>query len=97
MMSRTLLFTLLFVAACHHDHGAAGPMERAGKGVDTAAEKSGTALEGAAVKTGDALTTAGHATGRAFERAGDKLQGKHPTSSPAGASSGAAKAPPAKE
>jgi len=76
LMSKTALLTLLLLAACHHDHGAAGPMERAGKGVDTAAEKTGTALEGAAVKTGHALDSAGHATGRAFERAGSKLQGK---------------------
>lgn len=96
-MPKTTLLSLFLFAACHHDHGAAGPMERAGKGVDTAAEKTGTALEGAAEKTGEALTTAGHATGRAFERAGDKLQGKSSTSSPAGSASGAAKPPPAKD
>ncbi|MEI9936551.1 MAG: hypothetical protein WDO69_04930 [Pseudomonadota bacterium] len=80
MIPKTVLLTLLLAAACHHDRGAAGPMERAGKGVDTAAEKTGTALEGAAEKTGHALNNAGHATGHAFERAGDKLEGKpaHP-------------------
>jgi hypothetical protein len=76
VMSKTVLLTLLVLAACHRDRGAAGPMERAGKGVDTAAEKTGTALEGAALKTGDALNRAGHATGRALEHAGGKLQGK---------------------
>jgi hypothetical protein len=75
-MFKAILGTLLVVTACHHDRDAAGPMERAGRGVDKAAEKTGTALEGAAVKTGDALDKAGHATGRAFERAGQKLQGE---------------------
>ena len=94
VMSKTGLLTLMLVAACHHDRGAAGPMERAGKGVDTAAEKTGTALEGAAVKTGDALNSAGHATGRAFERAGSKLQGKSATpAAPASASTAPAHTP----
>ena len=81
-MSKIVLLTLLLACACHRDRDAAGPMERAGKGVDTAAEKTGTALEGAAEKTGDALNRAGQATGRAFERAGKKLQGKGATAPP---------------
>ena len=76
VMSKTLVFALLLASACHRDRDAAGPMERAGKGVDNAAAKTGTALEGAAHKTGDALDSAGHATGKALEQAGDKLQGK---------------------
>ena len=75
-MFKAILGTLLVVTACHHDRGAAGPMERAGRGVDTAAEKTGGALDKAAVKTGDALGKAGRATGRAFERVGQKLQGE---------------------
>lgn len=75
-MLKFMLGTLLLVTACHHDRDAAGPMERAGRGVDKAAAKTGTALEGAAVKTGEALDKAGHATGRAFERAGQKLKGE---------------------
>ena len=75
-MSKIVFLTLLLAAACHRDREAAGPMERAGKGVDRAAQKTGTALQGAAEKTGDALNRAGRATGRAFERAGKKLQGK---------------------
>ena len=70
-----LLATVLIMTACHHDHDAAGPAERAGHGVDTAAQKTGEALEGAAQKTGDAVTRATKATGRAFERAGNKLSG----------------------
>jgi hypothetical protein len=82
VISNTVLLTLLLAVGCHRDRGAAGPMERAGKGVDTAAEKTGTALEGAAKKTGHALDSAGHATGHAFERAGDKLEGKPAPAAP---------------
>jgi len=85
-MSKFVLLTLLLAGACHRDREAAGPMERAGKGVDTAAQKTGTALKGAAVKTGDALNSAGQATGRAFERAGNKLQRKSAPPPPAPAS-----------
>ncbi len=83
MPKSLLLPTLLLITACHHDRDAAGPMERAGKGVDSAADKTGTALQGAAEKTGDALTRATRATGRAFERAGSKLQGKGSEPAPA--------------
>jgi hypothetical protein len=83
-MSKIILMTLLLAAACHRDHDAAGPMERAGRSADTAAEKTGTALQGAAHKTGDALNDAGHATGRALEKAGSKLEGKGSAASPSG-------------
>lgn len=71
----TTFVTLAILAACHRDRDAAGPMERAGQGVDNAADKTGTALKGAAHKTGDALDTAGRATGNAFKKVGNKLSG----------------------
>ena len=91
-MFKAILGTLLVVTACHHNRDAAGPMERAGRGVDKSAEKTGTALDRAAVKTGDALDKAGRATGRAFQRVGQKLQGE-PTANDRPAPSNSPKAP----
>ena len=52
----------LLASACHKEHPAEGPFERAGRGVDTAAQK-----------TGEALERAGQATGKAFKGAGTDL------------------------
>ena len=67
-MARTALTLFLLAAsalvatACHNDRQAGGPLERAGRGVDTAAQK-----------TGEALERAGSATGKAFKGAGSDL------------------------
>lgn len=75
-MKRTGLLgaALLLLVACHPDKDAAGPAERAGKGVERAAEKTGAALHRAAVKTDEAANKAVRATGEAFEKAGKKLK-----------------------
>ena len=95
-MKHIVWVSLLLAAACHRDRDAAGPFERAGKGLDNAAQKTGTALEGAAQKTGTALEGAGQATGKAFQRAGDKLQGKSATPASSAAPAPSA-APPAQK
>ncbi len=65
---------LLLLVACHHDKDAAGPAERAGRGIDRAADKTGAAFHRAAVKTDEAAHRAVRATGEAFEKAGKKLK-----------------------
>ena len=67
----------LLATACHNDRQAGGPLERAGRGVDTAAQKTGQALE-----------RAGDATSKAFKGAGSDLgvrgsADKKPTAKPA--------------
>ena len=76
-MTRTVLLgaALLLLGACHDGKTAAGPGERAGRGIDRAAEKTGDALHKAAVKTDEAAHKAVQATGAAFEKAGQKLKG----------------------
>jgi hypothetical protein len=73
------LFLLVAGAAlllgCHQHKNAEGPMERAGKHVDTAAEKTEKALHTAAEKTDAGVHKAVSATGEAFEKAGQKLKG----------------------
>lgn len=53
----------LSLLACHHDHPAEGPAERAGKHIDNAAEKTKEGVGNATEKTGEAL-----------EKAGDKIK-----------------------
>jgi hypothetical protein len=78
-----LFYGLAFALAlgCHHEQGAEGPMQRAGKHVDDAAEKTGKALEKAAEKTDAAAHRAVTATGVALEKAGRKLEGS-PSATP---------------
>jgi len=75
-VKRTVPFgaALLLLVACRTDKDAAGPAERAGKGVDRAAEKTGAAFHRAAVKTDEAAHKAVRATGEVFEKAGKKLK-----------------------
>jgi hypothetical protein len=73
-MLRTVLAALLLLTACHHDRDAGGPLERAGRGVDTAAQK-----------TGAALGRAGDATTKAFKGAATDLGVRgSPDAKPAG-------------
>lgn len=87
-----LILAAALAAGCHHDQGAEGPAERAGKHVDHAAEKTGAALEKAAQKTDEAAHKAVQATGAAFEKAGQKLKGS-PSATPASSSAPAAGSP----
>ncbi len=74
-LALALGLVLGLVSGCHKDKEAAGPMERAGKGVDTAADKTVDGVKKGAEKTKEGVGKAADATGKAFDNVGKKLKG----------------------